>query len=141
MPSPEESLKKEFMLGVNEFNTSKSVEGLEALAYLIQSLLLIEPGTYPNNPDLGVGIHLYEFEILDNPTIDEISTKIEMQINKYIPNINLDSVIVEALPNQKNIENTLGVMIRLKHDGISETFVILLSKNKTNGNIIPKIVI
>lgn len=73
---------KEFYLNLNKYNNVASEK--IALAQTIQNLCLIEPGTYPNNPELGVGIENYQFEFLDNNTLGEIKSKIDEQIAKFI---------------------------------------------------------
>ena len=85
---------------------SQKIEGLMALAQTIQNLLLTEQGTYPNQPDLGIGISNEQMELLDQTTIDELKDKIDNQIEKFIPtNYSIQTVVntqnINALSNQK----------------------------------------
>lgn len=70
-------------------------ENLEALAQTIQNIILIEPGTYPNDPNFGCGISNYLFEFNDQTTINEIQSNIDSQISKYAvhPNITVQSSV------------------------------------------------
>lgn len=90
-------------------------EGLEALAQTIQNLILIEPGTYPNQPDLGVGISNYLFEILDDKIIYEINNKIEKQISEFINHENIEvTCSVKKLKDPKTTRaNTLSISINI----------------------------
>lgn len=73
---------KEFYFNLDRYNNFK--EGKLALAQTIQNLCLIEPGTYPNNPELGLGIENYIFEFSDNTTINKLRSSLDEQINRFI---------------------------------------------------------
>jgi phage baseplate assembly protein W len=57
---------------------------LLAFAQVIQNILIIEKGTYPNQPLLGVGIENYIFELFNDYTTNELKTEIITQINKFV---------------------------------------------------------
>lgn len=90
-------------------------EGLEALAQTIQNLILIEPGTYPNQPNLGVGISNYLFEIFDDKTVYEVNKKIENQISEFITheNINVTCSVKKLKDTKTTRANTLSISITL----------------------------
>ena len=75
-----EPLKREFFLSIDNFGTVSSYEGLVSFARLVQRLIIMEPRSYPDDPDMGVGIGNYEFEFMDDITIGNISEKIQTQI-------------------------------------------------------------
>jgi phage baseplate assembly protein W len=75
----------ELLLAKSVYNTTAMRENLEALAQTIQNILIVETGTYPNQPELGVGIENYQFEFLDNITLTELKEKIDNNLKKFIP--------------------------------------------------------
>ena len=133
------SLKKEFLLEINEFNESKNYDGLLALAKLIQNLVIAEVGTYPNNPDLGIGIQQYKFEFLDDITINKIQSKIELQLAKYIPDSGVDNIVIEKSNDNNNV---LGIMFTLEQSIDDENaFILAFSQSKSSSEVVSKIII
>ena len=60
-------------------------KNLNSIVQIIQNILLIEPGTYPNEPNLGVGIENYLFEQASSEVRQELNKKITKQIENYAP--------------------------------------------------------
>ena len=77
-PIKSEELRNELFLDFDNFNQPKIKKDNYALAQLILNLLLTEPGTYPDTPELGINIAQYQFEFLNsrigdlNDHLDEI---------------------------------------------------------------------
>jgi phage baseplate assembly protein W len=135
--------KDELLLERSVYNTNAVRKDLEALAQTIQNLLIIEPGTYPNQPSLGVGIENYQFEFLDDRTLSEIREKTDSQIEKFIPtSLNIEMEI-------DTIKNNLGQNILYFSFYVSddnrftkpENITILFANNKNNKKIISKIIL
>lgn len=128
----------ELTFGINNFNRNKNYKAIEALGKQLLNLLIIEPGTYPSCPDMGVGINLYKMEMMNTTTINEIKTKITKQSNKYIPNSDLiTEIIVEPMNNLNNTHNN-GVYIGFKLTTINEVtkdydLIIISSGNDINN--------
>lgn len=57
----------------------------EALAQELQNLIIFERGTFPNDPDLGVGIANYIMELSDTDTMIALRNNIQTQIDHYLP--------------------------------------------------------
>ena len=47
---------KEYSISINEFNKPKEYDGINSLYITLIRLILLEPGTYQTNPNMGVGI-------------------------------------------------------------------------------------
>jgi hypothetical protein len=58
----------------------------EAVARMIQHILITKQGTYPNNPDFGVGIEDYLFELATTSVKAELQSVITTQMNKWLNN-------------------------------------------------------
>lgn len=137
----DECLKKEFVLDINSFGTTTNVEQLGGLARMIQTLMLLKPGTYPNHPEMGIGIEDYKFEFLDETTLADISERANSQIKKYIPSNLINDVKVGKVDNtleKKN--NTIGLLVNLisnlnGRDNIIITFSDLGKKGKIESKI------
>ena len=91
--------KQELLLSKDNFNNPAKFEGLESLAQEIQNLLIYEKGTFPNHPNLGVGISNYLFEILDERTLSDIRKNIDEQINTFI-----DHPYITIITNVKKVD-------------------------------------
>lgn len=87
---------KEYTLDINEFNRPKVFRGPKAIINKIVELIMMNPGTYPTRPYMGVGlIKNYRYSFMDN--ISEIQNKINEQIHTYLPEF--DGVNVTLLSN------------------------------------------
>lgn len=82
---------KEHLLGINEFNKPKVVNGPIAVCYKIIELILMRPGTYPTRPYMGIGL-VENFRYTFTDKIDELQALTEEQIRIYLPEF--DSVKV-----------------------------------------------
>ena len=74
---------KEYLLTTDEFRNPKSISGPLAMGVLITRLLLLNPGTNPRHPDMGVGLPSYRF-ILESE-MGTLQTRIKDQMNTYLP--------------------------------------------------------
>jgi len=139
----EECMKDEFFLTIDDFGKVATYGGLPALARDIQRLIIMQPMSYPDDPDMGVGIENYQFEFMDSTTISDLSERINSQINKYIPTSNIGNIVIEVIDNDKNgKKDTIGVLINLStsKDG-KDNMVITFEKASNTGKIESKIYI
>lgn len=106
--------RKELLLDINHYAKPAEREELDALAQTVQNLILMHKGTIPNDPNMGVGISRYLFEILDNQTISEIQLEIESQVARYIVHPNtIVSVNVSKQDNTMQGVNTLKITVTI----------------------------
>lgn len=75
----------EFAYSVNDFQTPKTYENEEAIAVILTRLLLLEPGTYQQFPNMGVGLFSKYHGGLENDCTG-LKIDFENQINMYLPN-------------------------------------------------------
>ena len=74
----------EYFLGIDEFNHPKVYTDQHATYILLIRLILLEPGTYPTRPNMGVGlVSNYRFAMEDK--INELQHNIQDQITEYLP--------------------------------------------------------
>lgn len=103
--------KKEYLLSVNSFNRPSSVSGSEAIGVLLMELILMEPGSNPLKPEMGVGIKNYRYA--KNRT-NELIDRIKSQITEYLPEF-LANCTVEL----EEVSSTKLANIRITIDNVS----------------------
>lgn len=72
----------------------------ESLRQDFKFLLLTEPGEWPMNPDLGVGIRRYLFENFSADSLRGVEARIHDQLQKYLPRVKLISATFDANPDE-----------------------------------------
>jgi hypothetical protein len=93
---------KEYLLSVNNFNEPAALEGKQAIGLLLVRLILMEPGTDPLHPDMGVGIRQYRYAI---GKLEQLRKSVENQINTYLPEFSNAAVSIITCPDKTcNIE-------------------------------------
>ncbi len=100
--------QREYLLTVDEFSNPQVVEGKSAIALLLSRLILLEPGSDPLHPEMGVGIRKYRFNS-DKDLLNIIQKDIEKQVDTYLPTFQGAEVQL-ALTDDKilNINITVG---------------------------------
>ena len=72
----------------------------ESLRQDFKFLILTEPGEWPMNPDLGVGLRRYLFNNYNADLLRGVESRIRDQIQKYLPRVKLISAIFNSEPDQ-----------------------------------------
>lgn len=89
-------IKGETSFDVDLFGDNKVYTGMLGLAKRIQFLLLTEPRTYPEDPDLGVGIKQFLFELIPEAK-DSLKELVMRQITRYIPDVAFSEIQLEFI--------------------------------------------
>ena len=79
---------------VDGYSMNKNL--LDAVKQNLKHLILTAPGERMMDPDFGVGIRNYLFEMNSENTQADISAKIYEQVEKYMPFIDLENIIFPA---------------------------------------------
>lgn len=116
-----ESSKKELVLGLNVLNKPGERIGSNAWAQLILQLIFLKPGTYPSQPEMGIGIQDYDYEYLD-VAIEKLNSIIQAQIAMYLPDVPVDTVSVSSFDYQER--KIMMIQINLIDNGSIVTEVI-----------------
>lgn len=138
-----DDFKDELLLSKDEFNQPEIRKDMLALAQVIQNLLIIEKGTYPNQPKLGIGIKNYLFEFIDYITLSNLEEEIKDQISEFIPNNYIIDLKADVITS-KNNKTVLGILFYITELGtnkIEKNFLIIMDKEKKTNNIISKIIL
>jgi len=68
-------------------------------------LLLTRKGSRYFLPDFGTNLYQYIFEPLDEITLGKIESEIQDAVEKYIPNLKLNDVIITRVGDEEKYKN------------------------------------
>ena len=91
LPSASDSTYREYLLKFDNFGNSKILFDQQAIACLLTRLILLEPGTNPLFPEMGVGI-VSKYRYLGDDQEANLKKDIQNQINTYLPEANCTDV-------------------------------------------------
>lgn len=74
----------EGIFSTNKYNTPTVLEGKEELTILIIRLLLLEPGSNPLHPEMGVGV-IQRYSKCEHEDLPDLELEIRKQILVYLP--------------------------------------------------------
>lgn len=98
--------EREYLISVNKINEPIVEKKQRAIALLLFRLILLDPGSDPLHPEMGVGVRKYRFSI---NTLDELKDRIKNQIETYLPDFEASEVNIIINPNKTlNIEITIN---------------------------------
>jgi len=83
------------LLSLSNFNVPLVLTEESAMYQHLVQLILLEKGTYPSHPDMGVGIiSRYRLRASDKSSdvIATLAADIESQINSYLPSLKLVNI-------------------------------------------------
>ena len=107
------TIGKEYTLSIDKVNKPVELSGLQTINALLTRLILLEPGTYQSNPEMGIGI-VSRYRYGNEDDIENLSSDIKDQIQTYLPGFERVHInIQEADVNKKIlvIQVTLNVII------------------------------
>jgi hypothetical protein len=100
----------EYSLSIDSFNRPQIFKDKDAVAIKLIELILLDAGTYPTRPNMGVSlISKYRFTTSDD--LDTLKNSISDQISTYLPELTSVSVSVTEADNDINIEITVDVTV------------------------------
>ena len=99
---------KEYLLSTNEYREPKVIYGSEAYGILLTRLLLLEPGTNPLHPGMGVGLGP-KYRFISENDMPMLQTLIQEQVNTYLPSefLTTTKAYLELKPNSKYLQITI----------------------------------
>lgn len=113
-------------------------EDADAVVLAIKNLLLTRPGNYPENPQFGMNIRKYQFEELDDDTINSIKSELSYQINKFIPVVDTTNIeVTKFLKSNGDEFNGIGVYVSVNINGdISDCHMLIMKENEEISTIV-----
>ena len=105
-----EPLYREYLLDADNFNKPMVLEDKQAIAALLTRLILLEPGTNPWFPTMGVGIvSRYRYLFIDSES--QLKDDIRNEISMFLPQANCTNV--ELIYNN---DKTVDIEITINND-------------------------
>lgn len=95
-----------YTISTSEFNRPEVIRGPKGQAFYVMQLLLMEKGTNPLKPEMGVGlISNYRFTNINKNALEN---DLKDQVNTYLPEVNFSGLdlIIDA-------DNTAHIRIRI----------------------------
>ncbi len=97
--------EREYLFTVDNFKKPVILDQKKAIGLLLTRLILLQPGSNPLFPEMGVGIENYRFSM---DKIPEIQEKIKTQIKTFLPCFPASDVkVVNTDDHVCNIEITI----------------------------------
>lgn len=96
----------EYCMSIDNFKRPVVYKNQQAIAVLLTRLILLDPGSDPLHPDMGVGIASYRFSVESG--IEDLRMKVSKQIETYLPCFSSPIVDITITPEKLcNIEITI----------------------------------
>jgi len=118
---------KDFAFHIGEYGKAEEFTDASAVILAIKNILLTRKGNYPFNPNFGMNIEKYQFDLLDQTQLEVIESDLTDQISRYLPNLDNVYVDVQIVEDTANVLNVQQGMI-----GISISTVINSEPITTN---------
>ena len=77
------SILKEYLISTNDFRQPKEVYGKKAVGVLMVRLLLLEPGTDPMRPEMGVGL-VSKYRYMFPDRLSDLKKNIYDQLARFL---------------------------------------------------------
>lgn len=107
MAAESKSIYREYLLDTNNFEQPRILEDQQAIAALLTRLILLEPGTNPLFPTMGVGlVSKYRYMMQDKE--NQLKNDIRDQIATFLPQANCTNVEL-IYNNDKTIDIEITV--------------------------------
>lgn len=103
----------EYTLTTDEFRKPRILKNNDAISQLLIHLILLEPGTYSNRPEMGVGL-VSHYRYGKKDELYTLSNKIQEQVQTYLPEF--DAVDVSVYYDEKDA-NSEDIIIDIELDG------------------------
>lgn len=109
--------QKEYLFSTNEFNEPAVLTEKAAIAILLVRLIMMDPGSDPLHPTMGVGIRKYRYGFNN---VDELQKEVETQIQTFLPCYQNATVVIIVSPDKTcNIEITINDVVYVYDSSIA----------------------
>ena len=109
--------QREYLFSVNEFNEPAVWTGKSAIGLMLVRLIMMDPGSNPLHPTMGVGIRKYRYGI--NNT-EELRKKVQEQIETFLPCYQNATVAIIVTPDKVcNIEIAINDIVYVYDSSIA----------------------
>ena len=105
---------REYTLSTNSFKKPRVLTGKPAVATLLVRLILLEPGTDNNYPEMGIGL-VSKYRFLTEELATDLIENIKSQVATYLPELQCTNVEIGYSPEKI-------VILKITIDDVVYTF-------------------
>ena len=121
---------------MNEYGKLKEYTGANAAVLAIRNIILTKKGNFPLSPSLGLDIENYQFDFLDQTTVNQLKADLLSQINTFVPSLENVSVQVEIVEgNDEYPGNAIGIMVSAIGENEKLNASFLVTHDNENVNV------
>jgi len=88
----------------------------ESVKQNVLTILMVSPGEWPNDPQLGVGVRRFLFENSDSGELSRLESVIKNQFSRYLPFLEVDSQIVTVDANGNHLQDSNMVKLVVRYN-------------------------
>jgi phage baseplate assembly protein W len=106
----------------------------QQISFYLKNLLLTSPGENISDPDYGVGMRAYMFELNLESVRSSIASAISSQISRYLPYLTVEDIQVSS--DAQEIDNnslTVRIIYSVPDDATQQIFELDLNPDTTIG--------
>jgi phage baseplate assembly protein W len=134
------AIYRDFTLDQGVYGRSAEYTDSAAIILAIRNILLTRKGNFPFNPSFGMDIEKYQFDLLDDIQIGEITSELQRQIANYLPTFQNVVVDVRVITDAEGVDadgrQLLGISVSSKMGQQALTSSFLLYRKNGTLNII-----
>lgn len=119
--------QEDMVMSVDEFNTPRVIRDLSLINLKMVRLMLMEPGTFPDQPERGFGlVSRYRYMTYTDDELLRLQTDLKNHIETWMPYLNGVDVVLEVKNKVLNIGISANeVFYEYTYDGKSMRNVTL----------------
>lgn len=110
---------------LDDFRKPICYSGSDAWIHLVLQLCLIEKGTIPSNPTIGVGMKGYDFLLEDDR--HKLEEEINRQVPLFYPDVPFERCVIQT-PAENEDQDILYLLMSFIVNGTLETSVVAVKK-------------
>lgn len=128
---------REYLIDTDAFGQPKTVYSKKAIGVLIVRLLLLEPGTDPMRPEMGVGI-VSRYRYMFPTRITELQNNIADQLAKYLFPYQRVDISMEVIDKELRMkisidDDTYQYVTKEQEDNNTVTLTELIADTELSG--------
>jgi len=131
---------RDFTFNQGVYGKAAEYTDTSAVILAIKNILLTRKGNFPFNPSFGMDIEKYQFDLLDNVTVDNMRSELLSQIATFLPNFQEVVVDVRIIEPDLNLDPEgkpmIGISVTSKVNAQNITSSFLLYRRNGTLSII-----
>jgi phage baseplate assembly protein W len=131
---------RDFTLDQGPYGRALEYTDSAAIILAVRNILLTRRGNFPFNPNFGMNVEKYQFDLLDDVQVGEIRAELSQQIARYLPTLQNVSVDVRVVDEVDGVDadgrKMVGISVSSKASDRTLTSSFLLYRKNGTLNIV-----